>query len=197
MKRFPPSKGLLRCIAVTLELLFKHPLTIINTVKIISFRSTVAIALLSNLAFMLPAFAASNPLASCSIRKSVYTAIGKPDYKVTFGEPPANSRPDQPATATLQHTKRGNLGTFVVEQGQGYGVLSISEIQTRSSTQNKKREFILLFFNSSLRAVQNLQPAPTYMHIAGLGVSDAYSQQNGSRDYPLGDVMWQLSSCRK
>ena len=58
--------------------------------KIISFRSTLAIAqhpvrviaFLSNLAFMLPAFAAPNPLASCPITKSVYTAIGKPDYKV-------------------------------------------------------------------------------------------------------------------
>jgi hypothetical protein len=165
-------------------------------VKIISFRSTLAIALLSNLAFMLPAFAASNAPASCPITKSVYTAIGKPDYKVTFGKPPANSRPDQQATATLQHTKRGNLGTFALEQGNGYGTLYITEQQTRNSTQNKKREFILLFFNSSLRAVQTLQPAPTYMHIAGLGASD-YSQQNGSRDYPLGDVMWQLSSCRK
>ncbi len=151
----------------------------------------------SNLAFMLPAFAAPNPLASCPITKSVYTAIGKPDYKVTFGKPPANSRPDQQATATLQHTKRGNLGTFALEQGNGYGTLYITEQQTRNSTQNKKREFVLLFFNSSLRAVQTLQPAPTYMHIAGLGASDASSQQNGSRDYPLGDVMWQLSSCRK
>ncbi len=197
MKRFPPSKGLLRCIAVTLELLFKHPLTIINTVKIISFRSTLAIALLSNLAFMLPAFAAPNPLASCPITRSVYTAIGKPDYKVTFGKPPANSGPDKQATATLQHTKRGQLGTFALGQGNGYGTLYITEQQTSNPTQNTKREFILLFFNSSLRAVQNLQPAPTYMHIAGLGVSDASSQQNGSRDYPLGDVMWQLSSCRK
>ncbi len=165
--------------------------------KIISFRSTLAVALLSNLAFMLPTFAASNAPASCPITKSVYTAIGKPDYKVTFGKPPANSGPDKQATVTLQHTKRGNLGTFALDQGNGYGTLFITEQQTSNPTQNTKREFILLFFNSSLRAVQNLQPAPTYMHIAGLGVSDASSQQNGSRDYPLGDVMWQLSSCRK
>ena len=172
--------------------------------KIISFRSTLAIAqhpvrviaLLSNLAFMLPAFAAPNPLASCPITKSVYTAIGKPDYKVTFGKPPANSGPDKQATATLQHTKRGNLGTFALEQGNGYGTLFITEQQTSNPTQNKKREFILLFFDSSLREVRSVSLAPTYMHIAGLGVSD-YTQPNGSRDYPLGDVMWQLSSCRK
>ncbi len=164
--------------------------------KIISFRSTLAVALLSNLGFMLPAFAASNAPASCPITKSVYTAIGKPDYKVTFGKPPANSRPDQQAIATLQHTKRGNLGTFALEQGNGYGTLYITEQQASNSTQNKKREFILLFFNSSLREVKSLSLAPTYMHIAGLGASD-YSGQNGNRDYPLGDVMWQLSSCRK
>lgn len=151
----------------------------------------------SNLAFMLPVLATSNPIASCPIRKSVYTAIGKPDYKVTFGEPPANSGSDSKATATLQHTKRGTLGTFAVGQGNGYGVLYLTELQRRTPTQNKQGELILLFFDSSLRAVQTLQPAPTYMHIAGLGVSDYYSQQNGSREYPLGDVMWQLSSCRK
>ncbi|MDP8964431.1 MAG: hypothetical protein M3O33_10700 [Cyanobacteriota bacterium] len=154
----------------------------------------------SNLAFMLPAFAASNPLASCPITKSVYTAIGKRDYKVTFGKPPANSRPDQQATATLQHPKRGNLGTFALEQGNGYGTLYITEQQTSNPTQNTKRGFTLLFFDSSLREVKSLSLAPTYMHIAGLGASDYMqpnSQQNGSRDYPLGDVMWQLSSCRK
>jgi len=161
-----------------------------------NFRSTVAIALLGNLAFMFPASAAptSNPLNSCPVTKRVYTAIGKPDYKAIFAAPPANSTPDNKATVTLQHTKRGNLGTFVLGQGQGYGTLYMTE-QTSNSTQNKKREFILLFFDSSLKAVQS--PSSTYMHIVGLGVSDAYSQQNGSREYPLGDVMWQLSSCRK
>ncbi|MBW4443185.1 MAG: hypothetical protein KME10_18485 [Plectolyngbya sp. WJT66-NPBG17] len=73
-------------------------------------------------------------------------------------------------------------------------ILEYSDSLNKESTANNSGSLMLLFFNSALKGVKSSQ---VYLHVAGLGVADWYSQGKGSRDYPLGDVMWKLSTCRR
>lgn len=151
----------------------------------------VLVALIGCLTFTLPTFAA--PPASCPLQKSTYTAIGNPNYTFVFSKPPATASEPRFALATLQHTKRGKIDTFIIEQGQGYGAVYLDRL-SQESTQTNPGSFLLLSFDSALKSVKF---PLTYMHVAGLGVADWYSQREGRREYPLGDVMWKLSTCRK
>ena len=150
----------------------------------------VLIALIGCLSFTLPSLAAAP--SSCPLQKSTYTAIGNPSYTFIFSKPPTAPEP-RFAFANLQHTKRGTIDTFVMGQGQGYGA-SYLESLTKQSTENNPGSFTLLFFDSGLKSVKSPQ---LYLHVAGLGAADWYSKREGSRDYPLSDVMWKLSSCRR
>ncbi|MBD1846743.1 hypothetical protein H6F89_25700 [Cyanobacteria bacterium FACHB-63] len=151
----------------------------------------VLIALISCLAFTLPSVAAAP--SSCPLQRSTYTAIGNSNYTFVFSKPLATAAEPRFATATLRHTKRGTIDTFNVGQGQGYGSSYLDSL-IKQSTENNPNSFMLLFFNSGLRSVKSPQ---VYLHVAGLGSADWYSKREGSRNYPLGDVMWRLSSCRR
>jgi hypothetical protein len=157
-----------------------------------SFRLFGAIALFSSVTCLPASIAASPPKLSCAIQKSVYRAIGKTDYKLTFDQPLSELAGVSQAIANLEHSKRGKIATFVLSQSNGYGKFSLSEPKSEETSHTT------VFFDATLKEVRNLNKAPIYLQISGLGSDDWYSSdRKGNRDYPLGDVMWKLSTCRK
>lgn len=182
----------------TTRLFCPHCFTTSHGLKIMNVQTSTTIALLGTVSALalplLPSFAAL-PSPSCPMNRSMYTAIGKPDYKITFDKQMAGSSPMSGPTATLQHPKRGQIGRFTLGQGNGYGEFYLENLKP---IQDAKNSFTVAFFDAALRDLRNVDAiAPTYLHVAGLGSSDWYSGQAASRNFPLGDVMWKLSGCRK
>ena len=128
------------------------------------------------------------PANACELTRSVYRAVGNPAFQLVFSDPPASVAGVVRATVTLQHPKRGKILSLYLNQSQGYGAFVLAD------PKNSEASYPLYFFNQKLEFGG---ASRAYTFVAGLGVSDYYSNRLGSRETILGDVMWKFDSCRK
>ena len=141
--------------------------------------------------FSLGLVSLSAPVTACELTRSVYRAVGNPDFQLIFAKPPTNLAAVVRATVTLQHPKRGTILSLYLNQSQGYGAFVLSDPKTDEAN------YPLYFFNEKLESTSVGKEAPAYTFVATLGVSDYYSNRSGNRQNILGDVMWKLDACRK
>ena len=147
-------------------------------------RYAYASALLVGLVLLSP------PAVACDLTHSTYRAVGNPDFQLVFSEPPTALAGVVRATVTLQHPKRGKILSLHLNQSQGYGAFALFDPKKPDAS------YPLYFFNQKLE-FGGASPSRTYTFVAGLGVSDYYSDRSGNQEAILGDVMWKLDSCRK
>jgi hypothetical protein len=131
----------------------------------------------------------------CPLTKSVYRAIGKPEFELMFGASKSGIATEI-AAFTLKHKTRGNIVSYNLGGSMGYGSLYLTAVgqKAESDASEKLKPY---FFDGNWKNIIGItNPAPRYFFVAGLGLEDWYSDRKGNRTQPLGDVMWQLERCQ-
>jgi hypothetical protein len=132
---------------------------------------------------------------ACPLTKSVYRAVGKPDFELMFGTSKSGIATEV-AAFTLKHRTRGNIVSYNLGGSMGYGSLYLTPVgqKTESDAAEKLKPY---FFDGNWKNINGItNPAPRYFFVAGLGLEDWYSERKGNRTQPLGDVMWQFERCQ-
>ncbi len=132
---------------------------------------------------------------NCPLTKSVYRAIGNPEFELMFGASKSGIASEF-ASLALKHKTRGNIVSYNLGGMMGYGSLYLIEIgkKAESDTGDKLKPY---FFDSNWKSISGMtNPAPRYFFVSGLGLKDWYSDRKGNRTQPLGDVMWQFERCQ-
>lgn len=131
----------------------------------------------------------------CPLTKSVYRAIGNPTFELIFGASKSGIATEV-AAFTLKHKTRGNIVAYNLGGSMGYGSLYLTEVGQKAESEagEKLKPY---FFDSNWKNINGItNPVPRYFFVAGLGANDWYSNRNGSRTTPLGDVIWQFERCQ-
>ena len=132
---------------------------------------------------------------NCPLTKSVYRAIGKPDFELMFGASKSGIATEV-AAFTLKHKTRGNIVSYNLGGMMGYDSLYLIEIgkKAESDVGEKLKPY---FFDNNWKSANGLTNlASRYFFVSGLGLQDWYSDRKGNRNKPLGDVMWQFERCQ-
>lgn len=131
----------------------------------------------------------------CPLTKSVYRAIGNPTFELIFGASKSVIATEF-AAFTLKHKTRGNIVAYNLGRSMGYGSLYLTEVGQKAESESGEK-LKPYFFDSNWKNINGItNPVPRYFFVAGLGADDWYSNRNGSRTAPLGDVMWQFERCQ-
>jgi hypothetical protein len=131
----------------------------------------------------------------CPLTRSIYRAIGNPTFELIFGASKSGIATEF-ASLTLKHKTRGNIVAYNLGGSMGYGSLYLTEVgqKTEGDAVEKLKPY---FFDSNWKNINGITNlVPRYFFVAGLGVDDWYSNRNGSRTTPLGDVIWQFERCQ-
>lgn len=132
---------------------------------------------------------------TCPLTKSVYRAIGNPTFELIFGASKSGIATEV-AAFTLKHKTRGNIVAYNLGGSMGYGSLYLTEVGQKAEGESGEK-LKPYFFDSNWKNINGItNPVPRYFFVAGLGADDWYSNRNGSRTTPLGDVMWQFERCQ-
>lgn len=92
------------------------------------------------------------------------------------------------AAAAIRHPERGTIGRFEVVSRSGYGdVIFLSGDRAHTA----------YFFSEDLQSTKTAEGSEL-LFIEGLGLADwQEGELPGSREHPLGDVMWKLVGCKE
>jgi hypothetical protein len=104
-------------------------------------------------------------------------------------DPPAGDRGVSVlAVASLRHPERGEIARFDVVARPGYGdVLLVAD----------ERGHTAYFFTEDLRSTRTAEGS-RLLFVEGLGLTDWQGGElPGSRDHPVGDVIWKLIGCKE
>jgi hypothetical protein len=145
------------------------------------------------------AIAQPNPILTrqktCPLVKSIYRAIGNPEFELVFG-PSQSKIATEVAAFTLKHKARGNIVAYNLGGSMGYGGLYLTAVKQKTNRDSAEK-LKPYFFDSKWNNINGItNPVPQYFFISGLGVEDWYSNRPGNRTQPLGDVMWQFERCQ-
>jgi len=78
----------------------------------------------------------------------------------------------------------------------GYGSLYLQLIAP-TSKENAETKLKPVFFDRNWQSVSGTpKMASQYLFVANLGVEDWYSNRQGNRSNPLGEVMWKFAGCQ-
>jgi hypothetical protein len=132
---------------------------------------------------------------NCPLTKSVYRAIGKPDFELIFSASKSGIATEV-AAFTLKHKTRDNIVSYNLGGSMGYGSLYLTTVgqNVENDAAEKLKPY---FFDGNWKNINGItNPAPRYFFVGGLGLEDWYSNRKGNRTQPLGDVMWQFERCQ-
>ena len=104
-------------------------------------------------------------------------------------DPPASDRGASViAVASLRHPERGEIARFEVVAQPGYGdVLLVAD----------ERDHTAYFFTEDLQSTKTAAGS-RLLFVEGLGLADwQEGELPGSRDDPIGDVVWKLVGCQE
>ena len=104
-------------------------------------------------------------------------------------DPPASDRGVSVlAVASLRHPKRGEIARFDVVSRPGYGdVLLVAD----------ERDHSAYFFTANLKSTKTAEGS-RLLFVEGLGLTEwQEGELPGSRDNPVGDVLWRLVGCQE
>ena len=104
-------------------------------------------------------------------------------------DPPAGDRGAALlAVASLRHPQRGEITRFDVVARPGYGdVLLVAD----------ERDHTAYFFTEDLQSTKTAEGS-RLLFVEGLGLSDwQQGELPGSREKPVGDVLWKLIGCKE
>lgn len=129
--------------------------------------------------------------ATCQITKHIYRAVDDKGFELRFNNPPANSALHF-ATVTLWHPKRGNIGTLIVGNSQGFGTIYFQPQNNLEDSTN----ISAYFFDSKFKSAEDYNSAQ-FLFVSGLGSWDWYdNQMTGGRDVFLGNPIWKFDRCQ-
>jgi hypothetical protein len=153
--------------------------------------ATISLILLNALSI---APAQANPkLDTCNLQNSTYSAIGNPDWRIEVKPAQKRFAAVESATFLIKHKTRGEIGRYALGQSNGYGSFSLRDLSKKVDDPSPSLK--PAFFDQHWRADRLLNSAPKYLFISGLGSADWYGNSPQSRETPVGELMWQLSSC--
>ena len=141
--------------------------------------------------------------STCQIAQSVYRDADGKGFELVFDAPlPDTGSSD--ATATIIHSKQGQLYTFNVTQSSGYGSISLISINATNNSWEDADSFRINFFAQNFKSATPLFlgeeiQAPEYAFIAELGSHDYYTRRGTITENTapfLGDVMWIHDRCQ-
>ena len=137
---------------------------------------------------ILLSFGALPAWTDCPLELRSYEDVEGRRMALEFDPPSRDRGPAVIAVAKLRVPDRGEVGRYEVVARPGYGdVLLVSS----------EGEHSVYFFTEDLRSVKTAEGS-RLLFIEGLGLADwAHGETPGSREYPVGDVVWQLAGCKE
>ena len=126
--------------------------------------------------------------ADCPLELRSYGDLEGRQMVLEFDPPPADQGPAVLAVAVIRHSERGEIGRYDVVARPGYGdVLLVSGDSDHTA----------YFFTEELHSTKTAEGS-RLLFIEGLGLADwQEGELPGSRDHPIGDVVWKLVGCKE
>ncbi len=126
--------------------------------------------------------------SECPLALRSYEDLDGRQLVLEFDPPVPDKGASVIAVASLRHSDRGEIARFDVVAFSGYGnVMLVSG----------ERDHTAYFFAEDLRSTKTAEGS-TLLFVEGLGLADWQSGAlPGSRDHPLGDVLWKLAGCKE
>jgi hypothetical protein len=124
----------------------------------------------------------------CPLALRSYEDLDGRRMALEFDPPSTDRGVSLVAVAVIRHPERGEIGRFDVVTRPGYGDVLLTR-GTRAHT--------AYFFSEYLRST-GTEEGSTLLFIDGLGLADwQEGELPGSRDHPIGDVLWKLVGCKE
>lgn len=126
--------------------------------------------------------------ADCPLEMRSYEDLDGRQMVLEFDPPASDRGASVLAVASLRHSERGEIARFEVVTRPGYGdVLLVAE----------GRDHTAYFFTEDLRSTKSAESS-RLLFVEGLGLTDwQEGELPGSRDNPVGDVVWKLVGCKE
>ena len=127
-------------------------------------------------------------LAECPLELRSYEDLDGRQFELELDPPPPSGGANLVAVACLLHPERGEIRRFDVFAPSGYGSVYLV---------SGERDHAAYFFTEGLRSSRTAEGS-SLLFIEGLGLADWQEGiMPGSRDRPLGDVIWKLVGCKE
>lgn len=127
-------------------------------------------------------------LAECPLELRSYEDLEGRQWVLEFDPPSMDQGASVIAVASLRHPERGEIGRFEVVARPGYGdVLLVTA----------ERDHTAYFFTEDLQSTRTAASS-RLLFVEGLGLADWQDGElPGSREHPVGDVIWKLVGCKE